>query len=436
MFHHSLANNDLLKRFFVVALCMAGIHGNGQDLSYAKTVVKTLCSPEFHGRGYVQAGDRKAAEFIAGEFERHGLEKVSGSYFQNFTVPVNTFPGNMELRVDGKILLPGTDYLIDPGAPAVKGSFSILNITDDLLLDENKFAGLINDSKNKFIAIHITGKKFTSEDNKELQDKFNLLKYGVDIPSRGTLIFSPDKLTWSGSTRQFSKPVITLRAQVASSPVLIKVRVQSKFIPQYATQNVMGLLKGTAPGDSLLIVTAHYDHLGMMGKETYFPGANDNASGIALLLNLAKYYQHPEHRLTYSILFIAFAAEEIGLMGSAYYTDNPVFPLAKIKFLLNFDLAGTGDDGIQVVNGSVYKKQFESLRALNDKDHFVKEVKIRGEACNSDHCMFHRKGVPCFFIYTLGGISAYHDVNDKAETLPFTEFEDYFSLMTGFLKTL
>jgi Zn-dependent M28 family amino/carboxypeptidase len=186
--------------------------------------------------------------------------------------------------------------------------------------------------------------------------------------------------------------------------------------------------------DSLIVLTAHYDHLGMMGSKTIFPGANDNASGTALLLSLVKHYAAQPQK--YTIVFIAFAGEEIGLIGSGYFTENPVFPLTKIKFLVNFDMAGTGDDGIQVVNGKIYQSKFDLLTKLNNEGSLMKQVKIRGEACNSDHCMFHSKGVPCFFIYTLGGIQAYHDVYDKADTLPFTDFEDYFRLITAFIAKL
>lgn len=418
-------------------LIFSRLHGYSQDLSYARNILNTLCSPEFHGRGYVQSGDRKAAEFIADEFEKFDLEKVAPTYFQNFSLPINTFPGKLELKLGNKILQPGADYLVDPGSPSIRGTFETVTLSDDLMLNEEKFTAFINSSKNKFLVVTITDKKFSKEETTEIQDKLNLLKYGPNIPSRGTIIVSNEKLTWSGSTKQFSKPVFTVRTEkvpVAFSKV--GVTIEAKFIADYKTQNIAGLLKGTSASDSLIIITAHYDHLGMMGKNTYFPGANDNASGTAMLLNLAKYYHQPEHRLKYSVLFIAFSAEEIGLLGSAYYTEHPLLPLAKTKFLLNFDLAGTGDDGIQVVNGSIYKARFAALKTLNDKGGFVKEVKTRGEACNSDHCLFYRKGVPCFFIYTLGGISAYHDINDKAETLPFTKFEGYFVLMTQFLSTI
>ena len=153
-----------------------------------------------------------------------------------------------------------------------------------------------------------------------------------------------------------------------------------------------------------------------------------------MLLNLAKQYQFnkPKH----NTVFIAFGGEEIGLVGAKHFVENPLFDLGKVKFLINFDISGTGDDGIQVVNGSVYREEFDRLSQINNDQQLLKQVKIRGEACNSDHCIFHMKQVPCFFIYTLGGIQAYHDIYDKAETLPLTEFEDYFELMARFIDDL
>ena len=248
------------------------------------------------------------------------------------------------------------------------------------------------------------------------------------------MILTDEKLTWSGSTELFFKPCFTIKASVLSEPITsIEIFAENKFLKNHQTQNVIGYLEGTKK-DSMLVFTAHYDHLGMMGNETMFPGANDNASGVSLLLNLVKHFatNTPE----YTVVFIAFAAEEIGLIGSKYYTEHPLFPLSNIKFLINFDLAGTGDDGIQVVNGKIYQQKFDVLTKLNDQGKLLKQIKIRGEACNSDHCMFHAKGVRCFFIYTLGGIQAYHDVYDRAETLPLTDYQDYFTLLVKFIDKL
>ena len=89
-----------------------------------------------------------------------------------------------------------------------------------------------------------------------------------------------------------------------------------------------------------------------------------------------------------------------------------------------------------MVNGSVYKEKFDKLKEINTENDLLAQVKIRGAACNSDHCMFDKKDVPSFFIYTLGGIKAYHDIYDRPETLPLTEFEDYYRLVILFVESI
>ena len=147
------------------------------------------------------------------------------------------------------------------------------------------------------------------------------------------------------------------------------------------------------------------------------------------------YFSTSKNRPKYSLVFLAFGAEELGLLGSKYFVDHPPFALKNIKFLLNFDLAGTGSKGIQVVNATTYPNQFKTLQTLNQKQRYVKEIKARGHACNSDHCSFDSFQVPSFYSYTLGGIAAYHDVYDRFETLPLTSFEGYASLMKAFVKS-
>ena len=169
-----------------------------------------------------------------------------------------------------------------------------------------------------------------------------------------------------------------------------------------------------------------------MGDATFFPGANDNASGISLLLNLAKYYAaNPQ---PYSIVFLAFAGEEAGLIGSKYFVENPLLPLKSIRFLLNVDLVGTGDEGITVVNASEFANEFALLNKINNEHKLLTAINARGKAANSDHYWFTEKGVPAFFIYTLGGIKAYHDIDDKAATLPLTEYKDLFQLIVKFIE--
>ena len=161
--------------------------------------------------------------------------------------------------------------------------------------------------------------------------------------------------------------------------------------------------------------------------------ANDNASGVSLLLGLAKYYAaHPQ---PYSIVFICFAGEEAGLIGSKYFTDNPLIPLRNIRFLLNLDLEGTGDEGITLVNATEFPDEFAAMNKVNDEGRYVAKINARGKAANSDHYWFSEKGVPAFFFYTLGGIKAYHDVFDKSATLPLNEYNDLVKLVIGFYNS-
>ena len=419
----------LLFPFFILSFASA------QDINYAKEVVKTLASDEFYGRGYVAKGDKIAADYISSEFESIGLQAFKNNYLQKFSTPVNSFPSAMNLALNGTKKVAGAEYLIEAGSPGIKGEYKTVMVSADDMLDGQVLSDKLRSAVGKFIVVPAFKKEAYSEDQqKQITDVINFIKFHPDNPASGSVILTHEKLTWGGSTMLYSKPSFTVANDSTQEKIEeVAVDVENKFFEQYKTQNVIGYLEGENP-DSLIVLIAHYDHLGMMGREAIFPGANDNASGIAMLLNLAKYYKAKKPK--FNTVFIAFGGEELGLLGAKHFVEDPLFNLSKIKFLINFDISGTGDDGIQVVNGQIYKEKFDRLVEINAEQDLLAQVKIRGEACNSDHCMFYMKKVPCFFIYTLGGIRAYHDVYDKSETLPLTEFEDYFKLLTQFLDEL
>lgn len=212
----------------------------------------------------------------------------------------------------------------------------------------------------------------------------------------------------------------------------IHLRIKSKFKKKHKTQNILAFIPGEV--DSFFVFTAHYDHIGQMGADTYFPGANDNASGSAIILDLARYYKNKPEKPHYSIAFIWFAAEEAGLVGSKFYTEHPVFPLSKIKQLWNLDMMGSGEDGIKVVNGAVFNREFDLLQDINKEKGYLTKVSPRGKAANSDHYFFSEKGVHAFFIYTLGAYKEYHNINDKADALPLNEYENIFRLLVDYLN--
>ena len=408
---------------------------SAQSLDYAREAVNILASDSLKGRGYVDNGDKLAADFIRSEFEKFGLQVFNGSFYQEFETSVNTFPDRQSVVVNGKELEAGKDYLLDPGSPSLKGTFDVISVTADEILDNAQFVNKLRVSSGQLIAVLPFDKSnFTKEQNEQLNGVINFLKYHPQNPSKGTIILTNDKLTWAGSVRQHPKPTIIIHSDSLNGSLKsLKLDIKSSFIKKYQTQNVIGYVQGKNT-DSTIVFIAHYDHLGKLGPQASFNGANDNASGTAMLLSLAKHYS--ENKPNYNTVFIAFGAEELGLIGSKYFTENPLFPLSEIKFLMNFDLAGTGDEGIQVVNGSIYRKQFDELVQINEELDLLPNIKIRGAACNSDHCMFDQQDVPGFYIYTLGGIQAYHDVYDRPETLPLTEFEDYFKLIVEFIDQL
>ena len=425
----------MLKLIFLL-LVFCGFELYPQSAEYAGKIINTLSSEEYKGRGYCGKADLLSAEFIGNEYRNLGIHALTKNYFQYFNLNVNTFPDVMEVKLKDHFLTPGINYLVDPSSSSLKGHFKILRISKSDLLIPEKLNTFLTSSEGKALLIDLTDStKLTKEEEETSQNIINTIKYDPRLKNRLTLLFSEKKLTWGVSDWNCRKAIIIINSVGLDMEEFseIDVSIKATFLKQYRTQNVVGMIKGRTVPDSFLVITAHYDHLGMMGKKTIFPGANDNASGVAMLLNICNYFSKnpPE----YSMLFIAFSAEEAGLKGSKYFVDHPLIPTGNIKFLINFDLAGTGQEGIKVVNASVFKTEFEKLKQINSTHNYLSSIQARGEACNSDHCFFYQLKVPCFYIYTLGGIAAYHDVFDKNETLPLIEFEDYYKLMLAFLKS-
>jgi hypothetical protein len=410
------------KGILILLLLFVCHFSNAQDKVYVRDILNVLCDSTFHGRGYVSRGDQLAATYIQTQFEQLGLEKYNQSYFQHYNLSVNTLPAELALAVDGQQLKPGVDYLIDPSSPTIKGKFKAYYLGDSTFENWEYLKDLLS-NKQKYILV-IDGIKVKP-------DILNNLMFSTAIKLGGIAILSNQKLTWRASTLQSIRPLLTIHKSVIEKKIKkVSLNATSVYHKSYKTQNVIGRIQGLS--DSIILMSAHYDHLGRMGKSTYFPGANDNASGIALMLDIAKYYTKSTPK--YTMVFMAFGAEELGLLGSTHFVNDPIFPLSNIKFMLNFDISGTGDEGIQVVNGTIFKSRFEQLKKINGDNNLLKQVKIRGESCNSDHCPFYRKGVPSFFIYTLGGIQAYHDIYDRSETLPLTAYDNYFKLLTFFIS--
>ncbi|MEO5673739.1 MAG: M28 family peptidase [Chitinophagales bacterium] len=401
-------------------------------ISYAHSVIDTLTSPAMDGRGYVDSADFNAATFIQHEFQKLKLLSFTTDYFQPFYLDVNVFPGKMNLKLNGQKLIPGKDFLINASSPSLKGKMPahFVDYTSvDTSLNAAEFLfSAIKKCDDRRGALVLNRNQFTKKQFSLITDSLADADF---LNARALLILDTSKLTWDGSSAQvkISQFIIRKPAGIKEKSTL-KVNAQAVLKKNYLTRNVIGYIKGSLQPDSFIVFTAHYDHLGQMGDGIYFPGANDNASGISMVLNLADYFT--ANPPGYSISFICFSGEELGLLGSGYYVEHPLFPLGTIKFLVNLDIVGTGGDGIKVVNATEFPKQFDELLEINAEKKYMKLISPRGKAANSDHYPFYLRDIPCFFIYTMGGISAYHDVNDRAETLPLTKYEELFRLLVEF----
>lgn len=418
--------------FLFVSILLLTQYAYAQDMGYAREVLEELCSDDLAGRGYVEDGDNAAAYYIEQEFKNHDLLAWEFNYYQTFHMPVNTFPGDMELTVDGKVLVAGKDFHIEASSPSVRGKHDLMYVDK---LPQIAPSGRVIDSTASYKGFVVLADSLMAKLPPPI--RMAVLKGFKKAGAKGLIRLSDSKLTWSVSKQQAPlAQFIVDRESWTDGATTIEVDVKADFERKHRTQNVLAYVEGSQEPDKFIVFTAHYDHLGKMGKEVTFRGANDNASGVTMLLNLAKHYSIEEYQPRYSMAFIAFAGEEAGLLGSMHYVENPIFSLKDIEFLINLDILGTGDEGITVVNGAVHTTEFEALKGINEQKGYLKQVKKRGKAAISDHYPFSEAGVPCFYIYTMGGIKAYHDIYDVPETLPLTEFEDVFRLITDFAGRL
>lgn len=401
-------------------------------LKSAQKHISMLASEEFQGRGYTHGGLQMAENYIAGEMLRTGLIPVYPDFRQKVKISVNILE-KAQCRINNAGKIFGTEFLVSPHSESKQISGETFHLPSELfdhtLNDQKEIFRLLALNKGK---IPVLNYRETADSLKITLDAFteylNREKTLYDLPA---VIHIKDELVHGLSAYQDNFTVIELK-ELPQADSHINCQITSKFEENYPSFNIVGKINGLK-SDSAVIVTAHYDHLGKV-NETVFYGANDNASGVSMLLNLAGFFKKnpPEN----DIYFYAMTGEEAGLQGAIAAAEDLPVALEKIKFLINVDIFGTGDDGIQVVNSIIFKEQFEILNNINVKGNLVKQIKTRGESCNSDHCPFYEKGIPSFFIYTLGGISHYHDPLDKAETLPLTDYYDIYRLLTQFIEQL
>lgn len=205
----------------------------------------------------------------------------------------------------------------------------------------------------------------------------------------------------------------------------VNMTVTAIFDPAAPSQNVLGVIPGVDPeiGDEVVIISAHYDHEGVGPTGEVYPGADDDASGTAVMMEIAKIMSSGSFTPKRTILFAAWGAEEAGLVGSYYYVEeDPKYPLEATLAVLQMDMVGVGNrTGLNVFGGSVFTDLFSQIQA--NADEVLVSAMPFAPGGGSDHVPFINAGVPAVMFQTMGPHEYYHTPDDTIDTIDRYELE-------------
>ena len=413
--------------FLLLALMVSGQWSmvNAQDLALYKRVVKELSSAKYQGRGYAKGGANKAGKFLEKEYKKAGVDELT---LQPFTIDINTFCGKMEMQADGKKLTPGVDFSMREYSPGVHGTFPVYHV-DTLNFDADRmFADLQKpEYANCLVACEFW---FTYKHGKD----FARLQSG-ECPNAGIIFTWPAPIKYfkAYGHRVVEKPIIWVTPEAIEGVKSVKVDVDNQFLKDYELFNVIAKVSGERH-DSCYVFTAHYDHLGNLGKRVFYAGANDNASGTAALVTLAAYYA--KHRPPYDMYFLSVSGEDANLRGSEFFANHPIVPLEQIRYLLNIDMIGD-DSPVQYCEVSDEGMRGDQLfDRINGENHYFEALNKGALAANSDHYPFAKRHVPCIFLENQEGTAFpyYHTIYDNWQHAVFASYEPVFRLVKDFIE--
>lgn len=444
---------------------------------YYDGVVKELSSPQYYGRSLYGDGVFKTAGFIIQELQKNGigpcvyqaprvnLPEVCGifgpvgkitpeeaekafpaapeeieRYFQRFAFPYNTMHGDAVFQVDGQTWNPTVDYIFKEFSPDCERSGEIVFLEDPTAYTQKSFVKVLNSTlcRGKFVVVDFD--RFSRVFPAHGQEPYKTAI--APVHGAAGIIFEYDSrppFFKSRSSYQSHCPVISVQKPFPRSAKTAYAKVNAKM-EVYPGRNIIAQIPGKKEPDRFTLFVAHYDHLGLMGRENIFPGANDNASGVAMVLSLAKYLSRPENRLDESALFIFFDAEEANLHGSWFYTANPLFPLEKIKMVFDYDMVA--DTAEEDAPGQTLHYQAsgeaisfeEALISLNGKHGWFSSLVKEELYDDSDNYPFAILGVPAMYFSVDG--KYYQDYHTPRDTFNVDASKNFHSLFDYTIESL
>lgn len=422
--------------------------------------VRILASPEFDGRLPGSEGYNKAAQFVVNKFSELGLKPAGDEkYFQYLNVEYNKIqsPAVFNTIVDEDTVIGeiGKDFVLrgftgsnDFTLPVVFCGYGISR--PDLNYDD--YAGV--NVKNKIVIVFKQNPKWKNNDkdwgtNYPREKSLVAKKHGakgilfVSLPNDekpqpliGSVMhgegeqpidFPQLQISFEAANRLLSKTGFSVsdcqtNIDEKKKPLSMNLttKTQIEVIASYEkdarTMNVVAMLEGSDPKlkNEFVIVGAHLDHVGSQAG-LLFPGANDNASGSAAVLEIANAFVKGGIQPKRSVVFVLFASEEQGLYGAKHFVDLWKKGYDKIAAMINLDCIGYGDS-IQVGNGKSAPKLWEIANQI-DKTSFNSMVERTWNGGGADATPFHEKGVPCLYFVTTNSYDHLHLPSDKVETL-------------------
>lgn len=406
-----------------------------------------LASDELKGRDPMRSEIDVAARYIAEQFWKYGASELSEAdgYYQPVPFKMSAPPSFGELTLGQITYSHGEDMLVLDG-DGLTGSYPMVVAGHGL---ESDLEGKDIEGKILVVSVGAPGHMAPSELFAAGKEKMALAK------SKGAIgvieLYNLSNTPWSMLVNYLNKPQLTLdnNPEITESIPYIwlkdasnelgaaidqgkikeaKLQIEGKINRKIAGKNVVAVIEGTDASlkDQYVMLSAHYDHLGVGSPnaegDSIFNGARDNAVGTVAVINAARYFaEHPPKR---SILLCAWTAEEKGLLGSGYFSENPLVALDKIIYNLNIDNAGYNDTSIISVIG-LGRTSVDHLIEEAVAEFGVKAVPDpspeQGLYDRSDNVNFAKKGIPSptfslgFTAFDDEITQYYHQVNDEVD---------------------
>jgi len=430
-------------------------------IKYAKTIrdkdleehLSVLASDAYGGRETGTKGQKMAAEYISGKFEKFGLKApVNGSYFQSFELTQSALTSNY-FRKDDEKKLGFEDFIYYSNAETYGEEYVKIVMADDEDAMKEKYKGA-------YVAYPVQGMRSMSEERMEVAKENGAVgfvaiiendnEFGSIMGRYGPYLKRP-KMVMEPRDNDSPERMIILNKEMISwifDQEYEKIQAGDKtkiiFNADYVdtpiqTENVLGYLEGTEKPDELIVLTSHYDHIGITdGKINN--GADDDGSGTVSILEIAEAFAKAAEKGNgpkRSLLFMTVTGEEKGLLGSKYYTNNPVFPLENTITNLNIDMVGRVDDAHKENPNYVYligsDKISMDLHNLSEKvnktyTNLTLDYEYNDENdpnrfyYRSDHYNFAKNSIPIIF-YFNGTHPDYHKPTDTIEKINFDVLE-------------